>query len=114
MFLGVGNAVSEGSVPYIGLFIAMGFCGNSFWINEVYYGLRVVDICQLAVLVQVIIICLLCIKEIFDHQHKYIKDGGITGEPLEMKELFKQIFGYFLPTAALTYLAIILEYPYFG
>lgn len=43
MFLGIGNAISEGSIPYIILFVCMGIFGNNFWMVEVYKGLRVVD-----------------------------------------------------------------------
>jgi len=44
MFLGVGNAISEGSIPYIILFIVMGAIGNEWWVMEVYKNWRIADI----------------------------------------------------------------------
>ena len=107
MFLGPFNGVTDGSGGIIGIFIFMGIVGNDFWVNQAFGTWRINDIVIASLLVGQIIIIGLCFKSVFDHQKKTLSAEDITGEPLVIKYLFIQTFGYCLPLALLTWLAYV-------
>ena len=47
----------------------------------------------------------------FDHQKKELKPEDVTGEPLVVKYLLIQVFGYFMPLGLTTWMAFVGSSP---
>jgi len=104
LFLGPGNGVSDGSVAIFSLFIIMTFTGNHFWVLSIVGSFRIVDLFMFFVQAGNIGLHMHCIKCIFAHQKKLLGPNDITGEPLVVKLLIIQLFGYLLPIVLLSVL----------
>lgn len=121
LFLGPCNGVTDGSIGVYFVFLLMAVAGNDFWRWPVANSgtpneILLVDlVVYLNVIIQIVVI-IMCLKNIFDHQRKQLAEGEVTGEPLNNKDLVVSIVGYFIPMVALTLLAImgkepLIDYP---
>ena len=50
LFLLVGNGVTDGSGPIITIFIVLGFTGNDFFMNEIFWGFKAGECVALGVM----------------------------------------------------------------
>jgi len=67
LFLGPGNAISDGSVGIIGIFIILGMFGNE-WTQGIVFGeTRLVDVIVVGVTLANLVIIILCVRGIFVH-----------------------------------------------
>jgi hypothetical protein len=99
----------------------MAIAGNDFWKWPVANAgtpseILLVDLVVFINVVAQVVIIIICIKNIFDHQRKPVAEGEPSGEPLNSKDLIVQILGYFIPLVALTLLILmgkepIIDYP---
>ena len=71
LFLGPFNAISDGSIVYIGLNILMAIFGNKFWITTIQIGYKneyvLVELLKYFIFIVTPAIISLCFKEIFRH-----------------------------------------------
>ena len=88
-YLGMFNAVSDGSVGIILLLLTLSIFGNNF-----VTGL--LPFVKPYIIVQGMVIWFLSIKYMFNHASKELKPGDVTGMPLVVKQLGVQVLGYLL------------------